>query len=163
MKVDKKRMMKKALLRGAQFAAVALTAMNTVPIPEGVGVSRQVTITFGIAVLGAVGKAIHNYIKISRKPVVVPSCYILALAGLAATLTGCVTTTAPDGTVTTSVDHDVLQTALERYDALQARKAALEAEKARADAARQAEIIAALHELEPQIRDAARRIGLAEY
>ncbi len=163
MKVNKLITLRKALSRGLQFALVTTAAIESVPLPDDFGVNQKATVITVLSVIGAVLKAVQNYQKTSGKVPTYPSGHILALAGMAAALGGCVTTTAPDGTVTTSVDHDVLQTALERYDALQARKAALEVEKARADAARQAEIIAALHELEPQIRDAARQIGLAEY
>jgi len=160
MKVNKLRTLRKALSRGLQFALVTTAAIESVPLPDDFGVSQKATVITVLSVIGAVLKAVQNYQKTAGKVPTYPSGYILALAGLAAALTGCVTTTAPDGTTTTTVDSAALETAWNMYERLEARKAALEAERQRADAARQAEIIDELRTLEPQIVEAARRIGL---
>lgn len=156
MKVDKVITLKKGLLRGAQYAAVVIAALNTVPLTEDVGVSTQATVAFAIGAIGAVGKAIHNYRKTKgRAPYLGSrSGYALLLAGLAVALSGCITTTAPDGTVTQQVDVDAISTAWERYEAVQARREALEREQATADAARRAEIEAELRRLLPEIQRA---------
>ncbi len=160
MKVNKIITLKKGLLRGAQYAAVVIAALNTVPLSEDVGVSTQATVAFAIGAIGAVGKAIHNYRKTKgRAPYLGSrSGYALALAGLSLALVGCITTTAPDGTVTQQVDVDALSSAWARYEEMEARREALEAERDRADAQRRAEIEAEIRALLPEIERAAERL-----
>lgn len=160
MKVNKVITLKKGLLRGAQYAAVVIAALNTVPLTEDVGVSTQATVAFAIGAIGAVGKAIHNYRKTKgRAPYLGSrSGYALLLAGLAVALSGCITTTAPDGTVTQQVDVDALSTAWERYEAMQSRRAELERERQRADAQRRAEIEAELRALLPELERLGQRL-----
>lgn len=62
---------------------------------------------------------------------------VLALVSLAGLLSGCITTTAPDGTVTQQVD---VSTAWAIYEAVQAERARIEAERDAADAADRARL-----------------------
>lgn len=160
-KVNKWITFRKAAVRGVQFAAVTIAALQTVPVPEGIGVSKQITVSFIIGALGAVAKGIHNYRKISAKPVryTSPSGYVLLVA-LSLALAGCITTTSPDGTVTTSVDSGALSTVWDRYERLEARQDALEAERERAPVVRRVEIDAELHGLGPEIEALAERLGV---
>lgn len=152
---------RKALLRGVQYAAVTIAALQTVPVPEGIGVSKQITVSFIIGALGAVAKGIHNYRKISAKPVRY-SGYGLLLAALSmgGLLSGCITTTAPDGTVTQQVDTVALSTAWDRYERMQARHDALKAERERAPVGRRVEIDAELVGLDRELDALAERLGL---
>ena len=127
-KVNKIRTLRKAISRGAQYAAVAVAALSTVPVPDDVGTSEKAAIVFVIAAVGAVCKGIQNYRKISgRAPHLGSrSGYVLLLAAGAA-VTGCVTTTAPDGTITQRVDADALETMWDRYERLQERRERLPA------------------------------------
>ncbi len=159
-KVNKWITARKALLRGAQYAAVTIAALQTVPVPEGIGIERQVTVSFVIGVLGAVAKGIQNYRKISAKPVRY-SGYGLLLAGLAGLLAGCVTTTAPDGTVTQSVDSVALSTAWDRYERQQARRDALEAEREQAPVVRRVEIDSELAGVDRELQALSERLGVA--
>lgn len=86
-----------------------------------------------------------------------PSGYmwLAALAIPVAALSGCVTTTHPDGTITQAVDIDTAWAIYERY---QMERARLEAEKAEADAARRAEINRDLARLAPLAEQAWRDI-----
>ena len=154
-KVNLARTARKALLRGAQYAGVAITALVAVPVPEDVGVSEQAAIVFGLGALGAVAKAIQNYHKTKKRKVQLGSTsgYMLVLIALSLALAGCVTTTAPDGTVTQSVDLTTAWEVYERYEAL-------ERERDAADAADRARIDAELRRLEPELREATRRLGL---
>lgn len=158
-KVNRWITVRKAAIRGVQYAAVTIAALQTVPVPEGIGVERQVTVSFIIGALGAIAKGIHNYRKISRQPVRY-SGYALLVVGLLTTLAGCVTTTAPDGTVTQSVDTVALSTAWDRYERLQARRDALEAERARAPVATRLEIDTELHGLDREIDALGERLGV---
>lgn len=161
-KVNKWITARKALTRGLQYGLVAVAALNTVPVPEGVGVSDQATIAFAIGAIGAVVKAVQNYRKVSKAPVQFSGYKYLVVAGLVAALSGCITTTAPDGTQTTQIDPVALETAWATYERYEARRAALEAAKAEADAAERARLEAELRRLEPEIRALAERLGLAE-
>lgn len=125
-KVNKFTTLRKALLRGAQYAAVAAAAIQTVPVPDTVGIDQKATVVFVIGIVGAIAKGIHNYRKVSKAPVRF-SGYLLAFAALSLSLSGCITTTAPDGTVTQQVDTVALSTMWDRYERLQARQDALEA------------------------------------
>lgn len=93
------------------------------------------------------------------------SGYLLAVAGLAGLLSGCITTTAPDGTVTQQVDGVLLETMLTRYDRYVARQELLQIEREKArranDAAMMAIVQAELDKLEPEIARLAERLGLA--
>lgn len=93
-KVNKWISIRKGIVRGAQYAAVTIAALQTVPVPEGIGVSKQITVSFVIGVLGAVAKGIQNYRKTAAKPTMY-SGYLLALVGIAGLMAGCVTTTPP--------------------------------------------------------------------
>jgi len=126
-KVNKWITIRKSLFRGAQCAAVTIAALQTVPVPEGIGVERQVTVSFIIGALGAIAKGIQNYKKTKARRETL-SGYILALVGLSVVLSGCVTTTAPDGTVTTSVDHAALESTWAALERLQAQRDRLETE-----------------------------------
>jgi len=138
-----------------------VAALNTVPVPEGVGVETQATIAFAVAAIGAVGKAIQNYRKIAKQPKLYSrSGYVLAVAGLALGLAGCVATTAPDGTRSIIVDQGLLRAAWDHYEALEAERRALETEQAQADAQRRAEIEAEIRALIPEIRRAAETLGV---
>ena len=164
-KVNKWITARKALTRGLQYGLVAVAALQTVPVPESVGAMDQATIAFGIAALGAVAKAIQNYRKTLKKPVRYTSpSGLVVLVALSLALAGCVTTTAPDGTVTTQLDGAALDTAWATWERYEARKALLEKEKAAAreaqDAQRLAIIEAELEKLEPKINELADRLGL---
>lgn len=92
---------------------------------------------------------------------------VVAIAGLAVGLSGCVTTTAPDGTRTTTVDGQAVvgavDTAFATWDRLEARRKFLEEEKARAAAARDRERVAIvereLARLAPELERAAEAVG----
>jgi hypothetical protein len=165
MKVDKAITLKKGFLRGAQYAAVVIAALNTVPLSEDVGISTQATVAFVIGAIGAVGKAVHNYRKTKdRAPYLGSrSGYALAIAGLSLAASGCITTTAPDGTVTQQVDVDALSTAWARYEEMEIRRAELEAERERAKAERDAAQLEAINReierLMPEIEQAAEVLG----
>lgn len=113
-KVDKWISCRKGITRGLQYAAVTIAALQTVPVPEGIGVSKQITVSFVIGVLGAVAKGIHNYRKISAKPMRY-SGYGLLLAALSLAVCGCVTTTAPDGTIVQTLDTQAMTRAYEIF------------------------------------------------
>lgn len=161
-KVDKWRCARKAFFRGLQYAAVTIAALQTVPVPEGIGVERQVTVSFIIGAIGAVAKGIQNYQKTSRRAPFLGSRsgLVLAVAGLASLLAGCITTTAPDGTVTTSVDTVAISTTWDRYERMQDRHDALEAERERAPVARRLEIDAELVGLDRELTELAERLGV---
>ncbi len=166
MKVNKWISIRKGALRGLQYAAVAVAALNTVPVPDGVGVSDQATIAFAVGAIGAVFKAVQNYRKVSKAPMQFSGYKYLVVAGLSvAGLAGCITTTAPDGTTTTQVDGVLLETALTRYDRHVARKELLEEQKRIAKEKQDAERLALIQEeldrLEPEIRALGERLGLA--
>lgn len=159
-KVNKLTTLRKALTRGAQYAAVAAAAIQTVPVPDTVGIDQKATVVFVIGLIGAIAKGIHNYRKISKQPVRY-SGYALLVVGLLAALSGCVTTTAPDGTVTTSVDSAALSTAWDRYERLQDRRDRLEAERQRAPVATRLEIDGQLVDVDRELQALAERLGLA--
>lgn len=161
MKVNKIIMLRKGLLRGAQYAAVVITALNTVPLPADVGVGTQATLAFVIGAIGAVGKAVHNFHKTkNRQPSFPGYLFILVPALCLGALAGCITTTDANGTRTVRIDGELLETAWERYESLEARRIALEAEERTADAARRAQIAAELRRLGPEIRAAAQDLGI---
>lgn len=121
-------------------------------------VSAGVSAAMTLIVAGVSGfRAWRRNRKKHRQPAWIPSQsgYLLAVAGLASTLVGCITATAPDGTTTTQVDGVLLETALSRYDRHVARKELLEQ-----DAERQAIIQAELDRLNPEIRALGERLGL---
>lgn len=161
MKVNKIITLRKGLMRGAQYAAVVIAALNTVPLPADVGVGTQATVAFVIGAIGAVGKAIQNFQKTkNRKPSFPGYLFILAPALCLGALAGCITTTDANGTRTVRIDGELLETAWDRYEALEARRIALEAEERTADAQRRAEIAAELRRLVPEIRAAAMDVGI---
>lgn len=95
-----------------------------------------------------------------------PMLPILLAAGLVATLAGCITTTAPDGTVTQSVDSqgvlDTIDGAVATWDRLEARRQAIEVQREAARAAKDAEALARLdaelQRLEPALSAAWTRL-----
>ena len=114
-----------------------------------------------VAAVAAAGKkALRNIRKHKWLPVVV-------IAGLAVALSGCVTTTAPDGTRTVSVDPGAVagtvDTAFATWERLESRRALLEVERERArrdrDAERVAIIEAEIARLSPELERAAARLG----
>lgn len=163
-KVDKIRTLRKALLRGAQYAAVAATAIQTVPVPDTVGIDQKATVVFIIGLVGAIAKGIHNYKKTSGRAPFLGTrsgLVLLVMAGLA--LGGCITTTAPDGSTVVSVDSRTLETAWSIYEATLERKQTLQAERDAAQAADRARLDAELRALEPQLQAAwLAAMGLAD-
>jgi hypothetical protein len=77
-------------------------------------------------------------------------------------LAGCITTTAPDGTTTTSMDPVALETAWATWERYEARRVELERQKREADAQERARLEAELRRLEPEIARLAERLGLDE-
>jgi len=158
--------LKKAASTGATFLGLFVAGMATVEIPTDPSALDKALPAIGIAVAGAAWRAYRNMAKNTDKPgnplggPNVPSGYLFLLAGLAATLGGCVTTTAPDGTVTQQLDPVALETAWATWERYEARKAALEAARAEADAQERARIEAELRRLEPEIAALAERLGL---
>ena len=92
---------------------------------------------------------------------------VLAIMGLTLALSGCVTTTAPDGTRTVSVDPGAVagtvDTAFASWERLESRRALLEAERERARRDRDAERVAIIEReiarLSPELERAAARLG----
>lgn len=158
--------LRKAASTGATFLGLFVAGMATVEIPTDPSALDKALPAIGIAVAGAAWRAYRNMKKngnLTGNPLGggnVPSGYLLAIAGLAGLLSGCVTTTAPDGTTTTQLDPVALETAWATYERYEARKAALEAAKAEADAQERARLEAELLRLEPEIRRLAERLGL---
>jgi len=162
-KVDKIRTLRKALLRGAQYAAVAATAIQTVPVPDTVGIDQKATVVFIIGLVGAIAKGIHNYKKTKDRAPFLGSSSGLVLLIMAALVAGCVTTTAPDGSTVVSVDSRTLETAWSIYEATLERKQQLQAERDAAQAADRARLEAELRALEPQLQAAwLAAMGLAD-
>lgn len=148
------------LLKIAVVAGGSITATQVTQLEAG----GEVAVVAGMGIIGAVLRAWNNVRKQSERP---PVEYhtrgylmLLAPALCLGALAGCITTTAPDGTQTVRVDGELLETAWDRYEALEARRIALEAEQDRADAARRAEIAAELRRLGPEIRSAAQDVGI---
>ena len=98
-----------------------------------------------------------------KHPPAYPNVYrgLLALALPAALLSACMTTTAPDGSVTTQLDPVALETAWAAYERLEARKAELKALEAEANARDRARIALELQALEPELRAVSRTLGLS--
>lgn len=162
-KVDKIRTLRKALLRGAQYAAVAATAIQTVPVPDTVGIDQKATVVFIIGLVGAIAKGIHNYKKTKDRAPFLGSASGLVLLIMAGLIAGCVTTTAPDGSTVVSVDSRTLETAWSIYEATLDRKQTLQAERDAAQAADRARLEAELRALEPQLQAAwLAAMGLAD-
>lgn len=163
--------LRKAASTGATFLGLFVAGMATVEIPTDPSALDKALPAIGIAVAGAAWRAYRNMRKNGNLPGNplgggnVPSGYLLAVAGLAGLLSGCITTTAPDGTQTTQIDGVLLETALARYDRYVERKELLEREeraaRAAQDAQRLALIQAELDKLEPEIARLAERLGLA--
>lgn len=161
-KVKIRTTLRKALLRGAQYAAVAAAAIQTVPVPDTVGIDQKASVVFIIGLVGAIAKGIHNYKKTSgRAPFLGTRSGLVLLVAAGLALGGCITTTSPDGTTTTALDPVALSTAWDTWERLEKRKEDLERERAQADAQRQAEIVAELRTLEPELRRLAERLGVA--
>lgn len=162
--------LKKAATTGATFLGLFVAGMATVEIPTDPSALDKALPAIGIAVVGAAWRAYRNMAKNTDKPGNplgggnVPSGYLLAIAGLAGLLAGCITTTAPDGTQTTQLDPVALETAWATWERLEVRRAALDAERERArreqDAQRLAIVQAEIDKLEPEIRRLAERLGL---
>lgn len=162
-KVDKGRMLRKGLMRGLQYAAVAMAALATVEVPPDIGVTDQASIVFGIAVIGAVGKAIQNYRKTKKRAGDLRSasgllvCVSLALGGL---LAGCVATQGQDGTWRVEVDRSALDATWDRYEAMERRKTDLEKERKAASLQRKLAIDTQLREMKPEIQELADVLGI---
>lgn len=158
--------LKKAATTGATFLGLFVAGMATVEIPTDPSALDKALPAIGIAVVGAAWRAYRNMAKNTDKPGNplgggnVPSGYVLAVAGLAGLLAGCVTTTDRDGNTTTQLDPVALETAWATWERLEARRAAIEAAKAEADAQERARLEAELRRLEPEIRALAERLGL---
>lgn len=162
-KVDKIRTLRKALLRGAQYAAVAAAAIQTVPVPDSVGIDQKASVVFIIGLVGAIAKGIHNYKKTKDRAPFLGSASGLVLLIMAGLIAGCVTTTAPDGSTVVSVDSRTLETAWSIYEATLERKQTLQAERDAAQAADRARLDAELRALEPQLQAAwLAAMGLAD-
>ncbi len=148
------------------LAARLLAAKGVTPADGSVD-QLVVGVVTGIVASGvaAASRFIRNRIKhrtvpAPRRPIGTPVLFLLVSLSLGALLSGCITTTDRDGTVTTSVDTVALSTAWDRYERMQARHDALEAERGRAPVARRLEIDAELHGLEPELEAAAARLGI---
>jgi len=162
-KVDKMRTLRKALLRGAQYAAVAAAAIQTVPVPDTVGIDQKATVVFIIGLIGAIGKGVHNYKKTSGRAPFLGSRSGLALllAGLSvATPGGCVATHGADGGWTVRVDQPALDAAWDRYEAMERRQTDLERERETATGPRLEAIRKELEVIGPQVRELADVLGV---
>ncbi len=157
-RVRKRITLKKAAQTFLMYSVAVGGALTQVEIPEG-DLTDKALITLGVSTLAAVLRAVNNVRKTRRKPTDTGYggvYYGGLLACVVALAAGCMTTTAPDGTVTQSVDLTTAWEVYERYEAL-------EAERDAADAAGRARLDAELRALEPELREAARRLGIAEY
>jgi hypothetical protein len=158
--------LRKAATTGATFLGLFVAGMATVEIPADPSALDKALPAIGIAVAGAAWRAYRNMRKnpeLSGNPLAgpnVPSGYMLVVAGLAAALSGCVTTTAPDGTVTQQLDPVALETAWATWERYEARRVELERQKREADAEERARLEAELRRLEPEIVRLAERLGL---
>jgi hypothetical protein len=152
-KVNKLITARKALQTAITWAGVAAAAIASVPVPEDIGTSDRALVVTAIGIAGALFRAINNVRKTQKKPMRYGSAsgYMLAVAGLAGLMAGCVTTTAPDGTVVQSVDLD---TAWGVYERLQAERTRLEAERAAASAQERALIEAEIARVSAEIQSA---------
>jgi len=165
-KVRKRTVVKKALQSFVTYSVAVGGALSQIDIPDG-DLSDKALITLGVSTLAAVLRAVNNVRKTrASAPRAVPGVdyrnitAVLIVAGL--TLGGCITTTAPDGTVTTSVDTVALSTAWDRYEAMDRRKTDLEREQEQASAVRRVEIADELRRLEPELDRLAVWLGIAE-
>lgn len=121
-------------------------------------------VTIAASAVAAVAAAGKKALRNIRKHKWIP---VVAVLGLAVALAGCVTTTAPDGTRTVSVDPGAVagtvDTAFATWERLESRRALLEAERERArrdrDAERVAIIEAEIARLSPELERAAARLG----
>jgi hypothetical protein len=158
--------LKKAATTGVTFLGLFVAGMATVEIPTDPSALDKALPAIGIAVAGAAWRAYRNMRKNTDKvgnPLGggnVPSGYMLLLAGLAATLAGCVTTTDRDGNTTTQLDPVALETAWATWERYEARRVELERAKREADAEERARLEAELRRLEPEIARLAERLGL---
>lgn len=153
-RVRKRITAKKALQTFVMYGAAVGGALTQVEIPDG-ELSDKALITLGISTLAAVLRAVNNVRKTRRKPTDsgYGGVYYGALLACVLAMTGCVTTTAPDGTTTTGLDLSTAWAVYERYEAL-------EAERAEAAPSERARLEAELRRLEPELEEAARRLGL---
>lgn len=165
MKIRKRIVAKKALQTFVMYSVAVGGALTQVEIPEG-DLTDKALLTLGVGVLAAVFRAVNNVRK-TRKAEPRPAAYVnyknLALFAvlLSLGLSGCITTTAPDGTVTQAVDTVALSTAWDRYERQQARRDGLEAERERAPVVRRVEIDSELVGLDRELRALAERLGVA--
>lgn len=164
-RVRKRITLKKAAQSFLLYGVAVGGALSQIDIPEG-DLTDKALITLGVSTLAAVLRAVNNVRK-TRKAPARPAQYVdyrnltvALIVPLSLSLAGCVTTTAPDGTVTQSVDHVALETAWARYERLERQQAELERESRAADAAERARLEAELRRLAPDLADAARRLGL---
>lgn len=140
-----------------QSGDISLAQIVTAP-------QEQIPAVLGSLAVGAIPFVVNVYKqrKVPGNPFYVAPSYLplvlcaLALGGM---VQGCETITHPDGTVVQQVDRELVETAWDRYDRMQARRIALEAEERTADAARRAEIARELRQLGVEIRAAAQDLG----
>jgi len=163
-KVRKRTVIKKALQSFVTYSVAVGGALSQIDIPDG-DLSDNALITLGVSTLAAVLRAVNNVRKTRKAPPrAVPGVdyrnitVALIVAGL--TLGGCITTTAPDGTVTTSVDTVALSTAWDRYEAMERRQTDLERERETATGPRLEAIRKELEVIGPQVRDLAEVLGV---
>ena len=157
-KVCRRTTAKKAAQTFLKYAVVVGGVLSQVEIPDG-DLSDKALITVGLSTALSILRAINNVRKRRKAPETAEQPYVdyrnittvLLVAGLAGLLAGCVTTTAPDGTVTQSLD---LQTAWEIWERLDRERVKLEREREQADAAERARIDAELRRLEPELGEA---------
>ena len=165
-KVRKRIVAKKALQSFVMYSVAVGVALSQIEIPDG-DLSDKALITLGVSTLAAVLRAVNNVRKTRQAPSR-PAPYVdyrnltvlLIMAGL---VSGCVTTTAPDGSTVVSVDSRTLETAWSIYEATLERKQTLQAERDAAQAADRARIERELRALEPELQKAwLAAMGLAD-
>ena len=125
---------------GAYFAAhmAGVDLGKIIEDPEG-----QLPVIASTLIAGLIPVIINTWKHRGKAGNPIPMLPILLALGLGAlTLQACVTTRSVDGTVTTSIDPAAVDTAFATWDRLEARRKALDAEKARAEAARDAARVA---------------------
>ena len=160
MRVCRRTTAKKAAQTFLKYAVVVGGVLSQVEIPDG-DISDKALLTLGVSTAFAILRAVNNVVKTKAKPTTSGYVIVLAMAGLAATLGGCITTQGQDGTQTTQLDPVALETAWATWERYEARRVELERQKREADAEERARLEAELRRLEPEIARLAERLGLA--